>query len=340
MCVIIYRKPNVTIDFEKIESACKVNSDGMGLIAIDRGKLELRKFFTGKGNDPETVAKFLDEAKDLHVYAHLRYRTKGATDKENVHPFGVLKKAKHGIDVQFMHNGTLQDFGTEKWCDSKHFVKSLLTPLSEKLLKSMEPNELLHDDVYCTILEKYAGRGSVFLLADNEGGHRIINYDNGKEFDGWWASNEYSFNSFHRTPKKDEGSKYYSSSSYWNNTGKGWERDWVQTENKKPVTVAAIPGPAATADKDGEVPFDTAKAEAKAIEVKLPPNPTVTKRETFVELAGITSLSDAVGLSNTEISDLVDEYPEHAVILILDLLKELYDRDNEYEDVADTREAA
>jgi hypothetical protein len=334
MCVIIYRKPNATIDFNKIESACKVNSDGMGLIAIDRGKLELRKFFTGKGNDPETVAKFLEESKDLHVYAHLRYRTKGATDKENVHPFGVLKKARHGIDVQFMHNGTLQDFGTDKWCDSKHFVKSLLTPLSEKLLKSMEPTELLHDDTYCTILEKYAGRGSVFLLADNEGGHRIINYDNGKEFDGWWASNEYSFNAYHRTPKKEE--KTY---GYW--TGKNnWERDWVQTDTKKDVTLAAVPVPAAAPVKSGEVPFDTAKAEAKAIEVKLPPNPTVVKRERFVELAGITSLSDVVGLSNMEISDLVDEYPEHAVVLILDLLKELYDRDSEYEDMADAREAA
>jgi hypothetical protein len=336
MCVIIYRQPNTTIDFEKLRSACTVNPDGMGLISIDRGKLELRKHFTGKGNSPETLQKFFEDTKDLHVYAHLRYRTKGATDKENVHPFGVLKKAKHGVDLQFMHNGTLSDYGTNSMCDSKHFVKSFLSPLSERLLKTFDaPGDLLHDPVYKAILEKYAGRSGVFLLADNLGNHQIINYNEGKEFDGWWASNEYSFNRFHR--EKDEGSRYYSYGY-----GKGFERDFPQKAEAKPVSVAAVPAVSSgTAAASEEVPFDIAKAEAsKGVTVKSPANPTLSKRERFTSLAGVTSLSDLVGLSNREVADLVEEYPEHAVILILDLFKELYDRDREYDDMADAREAA
>jgi len=339
MCVIIYRKPNTVIDFEKLRSACTVNPDGMGLIAIDRGKLELRKHFTGKGNDPEVLQKFFDDSIDLDVYVHLRYRTKGATDKENVHPFGVLKKAKHGIDVQFMHNGTLTDFGTKEMCDSRHFTKTFLTPVAERFLPSLgEPGKLLHDPLYVSLLEKYAGRNSVFLLADNLGNHRIVNYDEGKEFDGWWASNEYSFNRFHR--EKDEGSRYYS----YSYTGKSsWERDVDQADKAKAVTLPTVPAnPGRLATASSDVPFDTAETEpTKDFTVtKIPSAPTTVKRETFCELAGITMLSEVVGLAREEIEDLVAEYPDHAVVLILDLLKELYDRDREYDDQADAREAA
>lgn len=348
MCVIIYRKPGTTIPFNKLKSACIVNADGMGLVAIDRGKMELRKYFDKKGNSPDTLQKFLEDAKDLHVYAHLRYRTKGATDKSNVHPFGILKSKKHGIDLQFMHNGTLSDFGTNDVCDSKHFVKTFLAPLTERLLKAIDPNELLHDPVYKEILNKYAGRSSVFLLADNLGNHQIVNYDNGKEFDGWWASNEYSFNRYHRD--KDEGDRYYSYGYYGRSAYR--DSDWNYSRSspqndKTPVSLAKVPVKALVVAGDtrhpfnDEIPFETAKAEAtKEVATSAPANPTLTGRERFTDIASISSLSDLVGLSREDVADMVDEYPEHTVILILDLLKELYDRDREYDDIADAREAA
>lgn len=348
MCVIIHRKPGISIPFDKLKSACVVNADGMGLIAIDRGKLELRKHFEKKGNDPDTLAKFLEEAKDLHVYAHLRFRTKGATDKSNVHPFGILKSKKHGIDVQFMHNGTLSDFGTAEVCDSKHFAKSFLTPLSEKLLKAVEPNQLLHDSTYCTILEKYAGRSSVFLLADNLGNHRIVNYDNGKEFEGWWASNEYSFNRSHR--EKDDGPTYYDYGkrrSYWTDTNwkddKYWERDSVQTETKKVVSLPPVPNNAGGNSRpafNDDIPFDTEEKEVKEVAKKHTINPTLPKRERFIDVAKIDDLADVTQLSMEQIKDLVDDYPEEAAMLIRDLIKELYDTDAEYDDEEEAYEAA
>ena len=337
MCVIIHRKPGIDIPFAKLESACHVNADGMGLIAIDRGKLELRKFFEPKGNKPETLAKFLEDAKDLHVYAHLRFRTKGATDKDNVHPFGVLTSKKHGVDLQFMHNGTLSDFGTKTECDSKQFAKTILRPLAERFLKSMEPNDLLHDTVFCSILDSYAGNNSVFLLTDNLGNHRIINYDNGKEFDGWWASNDYSFNRYHRS--KDDGINY----GYGRSTR--WERDdnWVggspQTEKK--TTVISLPSvPAGDTGRpfDDEIPFNTAKEEAGEVITSKVISPTTPQRERFTDRAELRNLSDVCQLSSEHIKDLIDEYPEEAYMLIRDLLKELYDRDMEADDHADFAE--
>lgn len=333
MCVIIHRKPGVTIPFDKLKSACIVNADGMGLVAIDRGKLELRKIFEKSGNDPDTLSKFLEQAKDLHVYVHLRFRTKGATDKDNVHPFGILKSKLHGVDVQFMHNGTLSDFGTDKDCDSKHFAKSFLRPLSETFLKANGPENLLHDKTYCTILEKYAGRGSVFLLADNLGNHRIVNYDNGKEFDGWWASNEYSFNRYHR--EKDDGpsygGRYNWSTPNWKDD-KYWERSAVQTETKKVVPLPAQnTGGTPRPPFNDDIPFDTAE-EVKEVAKKPTVNPTLPKRERFIDVAELSHLSDVCQLSYEQIKDLVDDYPEEAAMLIRDLVKELYDRDCEYDD--------
>lgn len=343
MCVIIHRKPGVTIPFEKLKSACIVNKDGMGLVAFDRGKLEVRKFFETTGNNPDTLQKFLDDAKDLHVYAHLRYRTKGATDKENVHPFGVLTKKKHDIDVQFMHNGTLTDFGTKTDCDSKHFARTLLRPLSEKLMKAVGPEQLLHDSTMIAILEKYAGRSSVFLLTDSLGNHRIINYNEGKEFEGWWASNEYSFNRTHRETSYTGGSYYSGRRSYWDDDDKdtgnyqAWKPDKVSPQAEtKPVSVAPLPAakPAGNTKTpfNDEIPFPTKeKAEVKEV-AKKPVNPTLPKRERFIDVAQISDLADVCQLTSEDIKDLIDEYPEEAYMLIRDLIKELYDRDMENDD--------
>lgn len=352
MCVIIHRAPNVIIPFDKLQSACIVNADGMGIVAYDRGKLELRKFYNPKGNDPEILQQHLDAAKDLHVYVHLRYRTKGPTDKSNVHPFGVLKSKKHGMDLQFMHNGTLSDYGTGDSCDSKHFAKSLLTPLSEKLLKAVEPDCLIHDKTYLEILGKYAGKSSVFLLADSFGNHQIVNYDCGKEFEGWWASNEYSFNRTHREPASRTYYNY-SKGYYLNGRWTDYERSpqtdtnpqWGRyaTEEKKVVSLPPLPpeGTESVTDSrnafNDEVPW---KEDVKEVAKKAPVSPTLPKRERFIDIAEITDLSEVCQLSRVHIEDLVEDYPEQAVLLIMDLLKELYDNDLAMNEAAESYKAA
>jgi len=209
----------------------------------------------------------------------------------------------------------------------------------------MEPNDLLHDHVFCSILDSYAGSNSVFLLTDNLGNHRIINYDNGKEFEGWWASNEYSFNRYHRS--KSEGVTYgygrYGTTTNWERDHDWDVKDSPQTEKKNTViTLAPLPESNTTSDTgrpfDDEIPFNTAKEEAGEVVTKKGISPTIPQRERFTDRAEIRNLSDVCQLSSEHIKDLIDEYPEEAYMLIRDLLKELYDRDMEADDHADFAE--
>lgn len=338
MCVIIHRKPGVTIPFVKLETACHVNSEGMGIVTVDRGKLFLRKFFWEKGNDPEVLAKYLEDTNDTETFVHLRFRTRGSSDSDNVHPFTVLKQKKHGMDIQFMHNGTISDFGDDKDCDSKVFAKTLVSPLAERLMKAVGPENVLHDPIFNTLLAKYAGGNSIFLLADNLGNHTIVNRKKGTEFDGWWASNEYSFTRNYRT-----GGTTYSSGTYseWKASEADHKKMYgyqAASEKSKVITLPALPPSNTTSDTEttgskppfnDEVPWkedahETAKQETK--------NLNFPNRETFIEMAGLHSLSEVCSLSNENIKDLVDDEPEMASLLILDLLNELYNRDQEYED--------
>lgn len=313
MCVIIHREPGIEIPFDKLRSACTVNSDGMGLIIHDRGQIELRRVYDPKGNDPDKLAKLLEDAKDHDIYVHLRYKTKGATDLKNVHPFTVLKQKKHGMDIQFMHNGTLPDFGNQADCDSKDFAQAILQPLFQKLIPGVGEENLLNDPTVAAILNEYAGRASVFLLADNFGNHLIINKDNGYEQKGWWASNQYSFDVSHRSYTKNE-----------------YTKDWVQTDTKKAVSLASVPAPkpmdkGRTSDVafNDEIPFAMGSPVASSQKASAIPD-----RQTFCEVAGIESLNEMCSLSYQHVEDLVQDNPEYAVLLIVDLLAELYERDH------------
>lgn len=322
MCVIIHREPNIEIPYDKIRSACKVNADGFGFAVVDRGRLVLRRVFEAKGNNPEAVMKLMEDAKAHDIYIHLRYKTRGATDLSNVHPFTVLKQKKHDMDVQFMHNGTMAGFGNQAECDSKDFAQTILTPLMDKLRWGVGEEHLLSDPTLKTILTKYAGSTSVFLLTDNFGNNLKINEDNGVDFDGWWASNEYSFNAYHREP-----AKAVTNTRGWVQ-GKGWEKD---PEDKLPDSNTTSVVPFADYDLpvvkggDRELPFNDG---LPASMVKGKP-PVIPPRHTFLDAASISSLKEVANFTRAQIEDLIEEYPEHATLLIMDLLKELYDRESD-----------
>lgn len=335
MCVIIHRKPNVDIPFEKLQSACTVNADGFGLVIPDRGKLEVIKQFDSKGNDPEKLAKLLEKAKDKDVFVHLRFKTKGATDLKNVHPFIVSTRKSAGIDVQFMHNGTLSDFGNQADCDSKVFAAEIIAPLYRSMINTYAPEKALNAPVFTKILKKFAGNGSVFTLVDGLGNYVIINRDNGKEFEGWWASNEYSFNRTHREP----ASAYNSRTGYYGNAGYKYKGGSLQKEEIKSSSSSMVEKggrdsvvdstPFTTTPKTGgavpRIPDITGTTNHKSI-VPRGDMPKPPQRKSFCEEVGIDDLEEITLLSPDNIKDLVAEYPEHASLLIMDLITELYDR--------------
>lgn len=336
MCVIIHRSPGVELPFDKLKSACIVNPDGFGVVIPDRGKLEMRRVYDPKGNNAEALAKLLEDAKDLNVYAHLRYKTKGATDLDNVHPFTVVSKKKDGIDVQFMHNGTLSEFGNAQFCDSKVFAIEIVRPLYRMVAAKVGKERALYDPLFGKLLAKYAGTQSVFTLVDSLGNALIVNRKQGYEFDWGWASNKYSFDRTHREPTWS--TSYYDSKAYYD-----YKRSSVQEDKPKDSGPAGGTRTAkAEADLNDPLPWDPPATTLPSVITKNNVQTIVAKktltdpnpRQTFLDVAELHDLQEVTSLTRDNIEELVAEYPEHACLLIQDLIAELYHRTNTMKEAA------
>lgn len=195
MCVIIHRNPNIIIDPEKIESACKVNPDGYGLSIIDRGKMETVKKYDAKGNNASEVIRLMEEGKGYPLFLHLRFSTKGKKDEDNCHPFEVFSDGSY--KVMLMHNGTLSSMGDANRSDTREFAEDYLKPLVRAFYE-IEGEGILVDKHFEKIIEHFRSAGSVFTLYDSNG--ESLKLGKGYEHEGWWSSNEYSFNRSHREP--------------------------------------------------------------------------------------------------------------------------------------------
>jgi hypothetical protein len=362
MCVIIHRTANAIIPPEKIESACIVNADGFGLAIVDRGKIELVKEFNPKGNDPERVLKLLEEAKDLDLLLHLRFTTVGAKNIDNCHPFIVTKHEEDGIDIVMAHNGTISSFNIvgNDFSDSYMFNEMIIRPLIERSLLSsdVEPETILQDDFVQLVLEEFVPSSSVVSFLDSNGKSLHIHENNGFEHEGWWSSNNYSFERTHRTKGSSvtsfQGSRPYYSAPYRDQyTSEGWP-GWDEEEkenpgaldahlcdntNPDPRTNVSLPYNSPTTPDDTEAQKVTARKEeyakiaytfkrAKDNKSPCPSNSLIklatAPRTSFCKMAGIDKLEEVCIFEREDISELVHSYPETTILLIQDLLRELY----------------
>lgn len=200
MCVIIHKPEGIVIPEQKIESAWQNNKDGFGVTFVDRGKFHIRKWLS---KNPDEINKFLAEIKDCDAMLHLRFKTKGTVSRDNLHPFGVLTEKKHGVNLQFCHNGTLYEFGNDKQSDTAEFNEQVVKPMFAMLAKKYDGdiNAILDDPFGQMIMEKYRSSSSVFTLYGDNG--EWIKFGKGVDFtEGWWASNNSYFNNY--TRKKDD----------------------------------------------------------------------------------------------------------------------------------------
>lgn len=317
MCVIINRDANVEIEFEKLKSACAVNPDGYGLMFADGGNMTIIRECPDKGNNPDEIARLLENYRSIPVSLHLRYTTVGKTTVDNCHPYITCMRDTDGLDVAFMHNGTLGDFRRDKsdMSDSYHFNEEIVRPLFQRFAKFSSPAEVLNDPLFENILEKYCGSSSVFNLMDGAGNILVINKDRGVQYEGWWASNSYSFNRYHREPEKTT-----KSNSGWYFNGRYYSRDYAYsdwqddepdvTKETKPNTVVVIDKPTNVIKEVTDIPQET-------------------PRKSFIEYAGLGSLEECCRLSDEDIEEMIETYPEFAKVLIQDLLYELYNRVSE-----------
>jgi hypothetical protein len=219
----------------------------------------------------------------------MRYTTKGISNVDNCHPFDIWKSDdKHII---LMHNGTMTDFGDSTVSDTRDYVESILKPMAEMYHYGDITESFLDNPLFERIQKKFGTGWSKFLFADNEGNFKIFGEDKDcvKE-EGFWASNSYSFD----TPKSVSVNTYvpHGNSRYYT--------EWKEAATpKKEEKVAALP------------------KVSEAVE---------NLKETFIERWGKDyQLEDVLySLSEEDISELVESYPEEATMLIRDLIYLVY----------------
>lgn len=208
MCVIISRNAGVKIPADMIEQACDINKHGWGLMYAKKGKLHIDRSLK-QPNDPKEVMDKLQSLGDRHVYLHLRHATVGEINAENSHPFTILTRKRHGVDLAMMHNGTLFTYKPEvtntKDSDTLMFVRQMVAPLAQRV-NAFCGQKVLFDKFFTQIIHgELHYTQSVILFLDSNGTELIFHKEKGKQFDGWWASTADAFDSQHlrsssRTP--------------------------------------------------------------------------------------------------------------------------------------------
>lgn len=210
MCVILDIEKGVTIPPDMLETACDINKHGYGIAYVHKGRIKIDRKIRQK-NDFKEVQADLDKLKDRRVHLHLRHATVGAVTLTNAHPFITLQKDIDGLDMAMMHNGTLWEFSpphgdTSGKSDTLLFNQQFLTPLARRFVK-YSGDKLLEDTFFQQLVKKSSGLMSVLVIFDNLGNVLRVNGDKGKQFDGYWASNDYSFDVKHaRSSKKPDNS--------------------------------------------------------------------------------------------------------------------------------------
>jgi len=145
MCVIIFKKANVSIELETLKNACLCNPDGLG-VAICKGQYwAVKKYLDPKEKDLKAL---ITESEGKTAIFHARIGTSGIKDKRNIHPF-------HNTDFLLFHNGVIPSLNG---IDSERSDTSLLFRLLEN--KALDKHEILQG-----LADK---TGSKFCLVERE----------------------------------------------------------------------------------------------------------------------------------------------------------------------------
>ena len=189
MCLIIQTDKPKQLSTRLLETAYENNSDGFGVMFVNKGKLHTHKIVPKTFND---IEKVWDKYKsmDIPMGIHFRFATNGDTNKSMSHPFQVLSRAKgDDRDMWVMHNGPQlpTPMIDSNKSDTHQFVKWVLRPQL-----SANPN-LLHNAEWQEMIEDLIGTDKLLFLDGKTKEFVIFNRDEGTDMENvGWLSNTYS----------------------------------------------------------------------------------------------------------------------------------------------------
>jgi hypothetical protein len=163
------------------------NADGVGVMYVENGELIVEKLLPKNPSDLITFYHAHIEGRDCAF--HLRMKTHGHIDMENCHPYEVLNKQEHGIDLWLMHNGVLHTDNKADITksDTWHYIRDYLRPMLNN-----NPDFAFHP-AFAELIGEHIGTGNKFVLMDNLGRQVIINEEQGVYWGGRWLSNTYAW---------------------------------------------------------------------------------------------------------------------------------------------------
>lgn len=188
MCLLVtQKKTSPSLSDEWLKDFYSFNSDGVGVMYAKNGKLTIEKVIP---KSAECFIKFYRKhIEGKNCAYHLRMKTHGNIDLDNCHPYEVLNKNTHGIDLWLMHNGVLST-GNDKdktKSDTWHYIRDYLRPMLEQ-----NPQYAFHPS-FAKIVGEHIGSSNKFVLMDNKGRQVTINEDAGVYWSGLWLSNTYAW---------------------------------------------------------------------------------------------------------------------------------------------------
>ena len=165
------------------------NQDGVGVMFAHHGELIIKKII------PNTAQEFIDFYREnisgRDCAFHLRMRTHGDIDLLNCHPYEILNRAEHGMDLWLMHNGVLATGNRADITksDTWHYIQDYLKPML-----AGNPDFAFHPS-FKALIEDHIGSSNKFVIMDNEGRQTVINQSSGVYWGGLWLSNTYAWTS-------------------------------------------------------------------------------------------------------------------------------------------------
>lgn len=197
MCLLItQKKTSQKLSNEWLEDFYSSNSDGLGVMYAQDGKLIVEKFLP---KDAKDLAHFYkNHIAGRECAYHFRMRTHGDIDLFNCHPYEVLNKSEHGLDLWLMHNGVLATGNTQDQSksDTYHYIQNYLKPMLAK-----NPDYFLEPS-FMDLVGSHIGSSNKFVLMDNLGRMVTINEEAGVYWAGLWLSNTYAWSASKSASKK------------------------------------------------------------------------------------------------------------------------------------------
>jgi len=187
MCLLVtqqYDSPSITTDW--ITDFSSSNPHGIGVMYAQDGELVIEKLLFK--SQAQLQQFFTDHIDGRDCAFHFRMKTHGNIDLENCHPYEVLTKEEHGIDLWMMHNGILHtgnQADTTK-SDTWHYIRDYIRPL----LKGNP--DLAFSPVFLELIGDHISNNR-FVFMDNTGRVSVVNEDQGVYWGGRWMSNTYAW---------------------------------------------------------------------------------------------------------------------------------------------------